>query len=136
LANCAEKKFRDPGQAVQLAQRAVELAPQEGGYRNTLGAAAYRAGQWRAAIDALNESMKRREGGDSTDWFFLAMARWQLGEKEQAVKWFDKAVAWMDKNDPKGDDLLRFRAEAAEVLGIKEPSKPELPAPPKEIKEE
>ena len=48
----------------------------------------------------------------------------------------DKAVAWMDKNDPKGDDLLRFRAEAAEVLGIKEPSKPELPAPPKEIKEE
>ena len=34
------------------------------------------------------------------DWFFLAMARWQLGEKDKAREWYDRAVQWMDKNQP------------------------------------
>lgn len=45
---------------------------------------------------------------------------YQLGNKEESRKWYDKAVEWMDKNDPHDDELKRFRAEAAEVLGIKE----------------
>ncbi len=42
--------------------------------------------------------MPLREGGDSFDWFFLAMADWQLGEKEQAQVSFRRGVQWMEKN--------------------------------------
>ena len=47
------------------------------------------------------------------------MARWQLGEKDKARTWFDKAVKWMDKNQPTKEELPHFRREAAELLGIK-----------------
>jgi hypothetical protein len=52
------------------------------------------------------------------DFFFLAMAHWQLGEKDEARKYYDKAVAWMDKNKPDDEELRRFRAEAAALLGV------------------
>jgi hypothetical protein len=63
--------------------------------------------------------MELRKGGDSFDWFFLAMANWQLGKKEEARKLYDKAVQWMDKNQPKDEELRRFRGEAEESLGIR-----------------
>jgi tetratricopeptide (TPR) repeat protein len=120
LATCPAAKFRDPGRAAALAQKAVELAPKEGSYWNTLGAALYRAGEWSPAIAALEKSMSLRNGGDSFDWFFLAMAHWQSGENKEACRWYANAVEWMDKRDPKNEELRRFRAEAAELLGIKE----------------
>jgi Flp pilus assembly protein TadD len=134
LATCPDAKFRDPGRAVEQATKAVELAPKEGGYWNTLGAAHYRAGDWKAAIEALNRSMELHKGGDSNDWFFLAMACWQLGDKPQARSWYDKAVGWMEKNQPTAEELIRFRAEAAALLGLPEPTAPaskEVPHPSK-----
>jgi serine/threonine protein kinase/Flp pilus assembly protein TadD len=121
LATCDDARQRDPTRAVELATKATTLAPQNGDFWNTLGVARYRAGDWRGAVEALNKSMELRKGGDSADWFFLAMAQWQLGEKEQARKRFDQAVAWINKNQPKDPELLRFRAEAAEILGIEKP---------------
>ena len=97
-----------------------QLAPREGGYWNTLGVAHYRAGDWKAAIEALTKSMELGKGGDGSDWFFLAMAHWQLGDKPQARSWYDKAVPWMEKNQPKNEELIRFRAEAAALLGVNE----------------
>ena len=61
------------------------------------------------------------KGGISHDWFFLAMSHWQLGDKKQARQWYDQAVAWMDKHMPQNEELIRFHAEAAEVLGEKSP---------------
>jgi uncharacterized protein HemY len=122
LATCPDAKVHEPVQAVALAKKAVELAPQSGLCWNTLGAAHYRAGDWKAASAALEKSMSLRKGGDGFDWFFLAMAHWQLGEKELSREWYDKAVAWMDKNKPNKpnleDELQRFRAEAAGLLGL------------------
>jgi len=115
LANCPDPKFRNPPEAVLLAKRAVYLAPQDGNAWNTLGAAFYRAGDWQAAVDALNKSMELRQG-DSFDWFLLAMAHWRLDKKEQAKKTFLQAVAWMEKNNPQDKELLRFREEAAALL--------------------
>ena len=46
------------------------------------------------------------------------MAHWQLGDKEAARKWYDRAVEWMETNQPKDEQLRRFRAEAAELLGV------------------
>ncbi len=113
---------RDPDRAVALARYAIELNPHEGTFWNTLAVAHSRGGEWKAAAEALSKSMELREGGDSFDWFFLAMAHWQLGEKEQARKWYTKAVRWMDKNKPQDEELRRFRAEATALLGIKDAS--------------
>src|SRR5262249_57765634 len=80
LATCPEEKVRDPKRAVQLARRAVEADPRAS-YWNTLGVAHYRAGSWTDARRALEQSMAGHRGGDSFDWFFLAMAYWQQGER-------------------------------------------------------
>jgi tetratricopeptide (TPR) repeat protein len=101
---------------VELAKKATELTPQQGAYWNTLGAAYYRAGQWNESIAALEKSIELRRGGDSNDWFFLAMANWQLGEHAKAREWYDKAVQWMDKNQPTNKELRGFRAEADELM--------------------
>jgi uncharacterized protein HemY len=108
---------------VTLAQQAVELAPREGNVWSTLGAAQYRAKDWKAAIEALEKSMGLRKGGDSVDWFFMAMAYWQLGEKEKARTWFHQAAQWMDKHKAENEELDRFRGEAAELLGLKDGKK-------------
>jgi tetratricopeptide (TPR) repeat protein len=120
LANCSDAKLRDPSRAVALAKKAADIAPKNPDYPNTLGAAYYRKGDWKAAIAALEKSMELRKGGDSFDWFFLAMAHWQLGDKDKSREWHDWAVQWMDKNQPTNDELRRFRAEAAELLELKE----------------
>jgi hypothetical protein len=62
--------------------------------------------------------MELCEGGDSADWFFLAMAHWRLDAKDESRQWFDKAVAWMEQHSPDDEELKRFRAEAAELLGV------------------
>ena len=123
LATHPKPAWRDGELAVELAKKAVELVPDNGMIWNTLGVAQYRAGDWKAAIAALDKSMELRNGGDSNDWFFLAMTRWQLGDKDEARKWYDKAVEWMEKNSPDNEELRRFRAEAAELLGLAVPTK-------------
>jgi WD40 repeat protein/tetratricopeptide (TPR) repeat protein len=120
LATCPDAAFRDPSRAVQLASQAVGLKPQDANFWNTLGAAHYRAGDCKASSAALQKSMALRDGGDSMDWYFLAMVHWQQGDAESACKWYDRAVAWQDKNEPENEELCRFRAEAATELGVKE----------------
>ena len=129
LATSPVPQQRNPARAIQLAKKAVELAPNASGNWITLGVAQYRAGDWQVAIDTLGKAMELRGGGDSSDWYFLAMAHWQLGHKDEARKWYDKAVEWMDKNQPRNDELLRFRDEAAELLCISEPAKSTDAAP-------
>jgi tetratricopeptide (TPR) repeat protein len=112
------EELRKPALGVKLARGAVELEPEKGAYWNTLGVAHYRAGDWNAAIAALQKSMELRKGGDSCDWFVLAMAYWQTGDKEQARKWHDRAIPWMEKNKVEDKELSAFRAEAAQLLGV------------------
>jgi tetratricopeptide (TPR) repeat protein len=119
LATCPTPQARDASRAVALARRAIERAPDPRSQRalqNTLGVALYRAGDWEAARDALGKSRSPINVGS----FFLAMAHWQLGDRDQARAWYDKAVAWMDQYAPRDEQLLRFRAEAAALLGLNE----------------
>jgi serine/threonine-protein kinase len=116
LAANAEPRLRDSALAVRLAKKAVTAQPQIGEYRNTLGVAYYRKGDDKAAITELEVAMRLRSGGDSLDWFFLAMAHWRLGDRDKARTWFDRAVQWMDKHKPHDDELRRFRAEAEAML--------------------
>jgi serine/threonine protein kinase len=145
LANSPDDRYRDPKRAVELAKKAVELTPKAalhwngmmkqhltslwwirdiepklGAYSSTLGAAQYRAGDWKAAVEALtksNELLAEQVPGSSA--FFLAMAHWQLGKKEEARNWYNNAVKWMEMNQPKNEELGRFRQEAESVLELK-----------------
>jgi tetratricopeptide (TPR) repeat protein len=119
LATCPDPKLRDAAEAVKLAKRAVELDPKNPTFPSTLGAAHYRAGDWKAAVAALEKSMTLRDGGDSNEWFFLAMAHWKLGAEDEARQWYSRAVQWMEKNDPKNEELRWIRTETEEVLRIK-----------------
>jgi serine/threonine protein kinase/tetratricopeptide (TPR) repeat protein len=136
FATFADASARNATLAVELAKKGIELDPQNEQLSNTLGVAYYRAGKWQDAIEWLEKSMKirisgnvgdpsnrgfdqllkLRHGGDSFDWFFLAMAHWQLDHKDEARKWHAKAVEWMDANKPHDQELLRFRAEADELI--------------------
>jgi tetratricopeptide (TPR) repeat protein len=118
IANMASSPWREPQWALRLAKRAVELAPQNGTNWNTLGAAYYRAGNAKEAVAALQKSMDLQSGGDSFDFFFLAMAEWKLGEKDKARQWYDKAVAALPKTKDPQKELLGFQTEAATLLGI------------------
>jgi Flp pilus assembly protein TadD len=103
-----------------MAQRAVELTPDSPHIWNTLGVAHYRAGNGAQAIAALEKSMALYAGREeSVNTFFLAMAHWQLGEKDKARMWYDRAVAWSEKKDPANATIRQFRAEASQLLGIK-----------------
>jgi tetratricopeptide (TPR) repeat protein len=116
LVTATDPKVCNVADAVAAAKVAVELAPSAGHYWNTLGVAQYRAGEWKAALLAIEKSMSLRDGGDSYDWFIMAMIRQKTNEKAKAREWYDKAAAWVEKHEPKNEELLRFRAEAEEVL--------------------
>jgi tetratricopeptide (TPR) repeat protein len=123
LINSPDPKRRDPKGAIESVKEAVEVDPQSEWAWQYLGWVQYRVGDWRASISALEKScalQSNPKGGDSGQWFVLAMAYWQIGEKDKAREWCDRAVQWMDKNEPTNEDLRRFRAEASELLQLKE----------------
>jgi tetratricopeptide (TPR) repeat protein len=115
-----------PRQAVALAQRAVQAAPNQGDRWHTLGIAEYRAGHQMAALAALMKSIELSKGGDASDSFFLAMAFHELGRRTEARQYYDRAVAWMEQNKQalkqnaqQAEELCRFRDEAEQVLELK-----------------
>jgi uncharacterized protein HemY len=103
--------------AIELAQKAVAGAPENGNYWTTLGAAHYRAGDWKATVGTLEKAQQfpRRTRSDG---FFLAMAHWRLGDHEQARRWYEQGVKWMEKNRPLDEELRRLRTEAVTLLGL------------------
>ncbi len=107
MPDCSDQ---ERSEALEHARQAVALDPKDGDFRTTLALAEYRAGHWA-------ESIALTKGGDASNWFFLAMAQWQKGDKDEARKWFDKAVAWTNEKDPKNVERRQFWLEAAELLG-------------------
>jgi tetratricopeptide (TPR) repeat protein len=128
LACFPDPGVHDPRRAVALANEAVRLSPTKADYWNTLALARYRAGDWRGSIAAARTSTSLCNGSEVSDWFILAMASWQVGEKEEARRWFDKAVRATSKDFLADADLRRFWAEAAKLMGVKgPPPKPKEP---------
>jgi Flp pilus assembly protein TadD len=119
LATSEFQQVRDPALAVRLAQKAVDLAPTHAHLWNTLGAAQYRAGDWQGSISSLMKAEELSpESSFALNGFFLAMAHWQLGQKDEARHWYDRSIEWMEKHRPKDKELSRFRTEAAQLLGM------------------
>jgi tetratricopeptide (TPR) repeat protein len=116
--NWADDQDQNRKRAVELAKRAVRLAPKDGDFWNTMGVAYYRAGNWTDAVAALETARELSKGGDAVDWLFLAMAHWRLGHKDEARKWYDQAIRSPQTSTLLEGELPRFRAEAAKLLGI------------------
>jgi WD40 repeat protein len=119
LVVCPEPEKRNAKQALVLAKKAVGAAP--GDWRNwrTLGVAHHLAGDDRAAVTALTRSLELHQSGEAFEYFPLAAAHQQLGNKEEARKWYDQGVAWMTANKtPLVAELAVLRADAEAVLGI------------------
>jgi tetratricopeptide (TPR) repeat protein len=102
----------------ELAERIVAQYPDDWRFRNTLGVVHYRSGSYEQAIACLEHAVQLRGGVDGYNGFFLAMAHARLGHSAGARQWFDRAAAWTATSYPREPELIRFRAEAAAVLGI------------------
>ena len=86
---------------IALAERAVELDPNNDFHLKNLGAILYRAGRIDEALAKLNEADELqgdpRHGSDSSPaytWYFLAMTHRALGNNDEATKWYEKAAVW------------------------------------------
>jgi superkiller protein 3 len=116
LATNPDRTLRNPQEAVVHAQAAVDLAPEDPNHWSNLGVALWQAGDFKAAIEKLEKADQMTNGGDHHHRFFLAMAYWQMGEKDKARQTYDAGVRWMDKNQPDNEELRRFRAEAEDLM--------------------
>ena len=133
LAGLAVTVVMDPAaetgdvlKAVEWAQEARERS--KGSYTyytRVLGAAQYRAGNYRVAVDLLASTLPdsatqklgyMQTGSHYLDsyWCFLAMAQWKIGDKDAARRSFWQSnLADIDE-----EPLRRLVEEAAELLGI------------------
>jgi hypothetical protein len=121
---------RDAARALKLAQQAVKLAPYQAFYLNTFGVAQYRAGQFTEAIATLEKCLAAGKGEtDAFDLFFLAMARYNLGQIAQARADFDRAVQWRREHpNLPAQWTAELDAFRAEVRALLDDTPAELPA--------
>jgi tetratricopeptide (TPR) repeat protein len=131
LATCPDVTLRDKGKAVVLAQVAATTNKDRAAAWTTLGVTHYQAGSWSEAVQAFERSLTLKDQNENDDFFFLAMAHWQLGNKEQARHWYDKTAQWMENYNLLNGDDHGFRREAEALLGIKDKPKGKKEEPPR-----
>jgi eukaryotic-like serine/threonine-protein kinase len=119
LVSWPDPKFHDAPKAIELAEQLVNEAPTVSYYWRTLGAAYLRGNDPAAAISALEKANEFAKGGSPWEWYFLAMAHWQQGNKEDALQWFDRANESLETLGGHADvgEILQFQAEASKLLG-------------------
>jgi tetratricopeptide (TPR) repeat protein len=115
LATAENPSNRDPALAVELAKRALKL--NDRGDWNTLGVARYRTGDYKQALVDLEKSAAQGDELTSYNAFFMAMAHHHLGNVDAARSCYDQGIKWMAEHAPQNPELIRFRAEAEELLG-------------------
>ncbi len=106
--------------AFQRAEIACRLMPFEGSYHTTLGMAQYRLGKYQEALATLTraDELNRDARGDQApaDLAFLAMAAYQLREKDRAQASLDRLREAMRKPDSAGDHEAQRLLKEAEAL--------------------
>jgi tetratricopeptide (TPR) repeat protein len=101
--------------AIDSARMAIALHPEQWMYWNTLGVAAFRAGDWKLAAQSLEKSIALNKPGGAIDFFFLAMTRWHQGEPEEAKRYFEQGATYRQHN-PGDRELDAFYNEARSLL--------------------
>ncbi len=122
LTTCPAIQFRDTDRALALARQALRSVPYLSEGWRVLGVAECRAGHWTAAVEALEKWATFDTYEDAEAGFSCAIAHGRLGHAQDARRWYDRAIGWMDQQRSRDDDLRRLRSEAAKLLGLPEPS--------------
>jgi tRNA A-37 threonylcarbamoyl transferase component Bud32/dipeptidyl aminopeptidase/acylaminoacyl peptidase len=129
---------RDPAayrRALQQAEEACRLSPDNGMYLNTLGVAQYRCGLLPEALKTLRRSNKLNKDKQPEDLAFLALAHHRLGQLDEARDSLERFRSLM--KDPaitpmNTENRSFFREAEAVILGL--PDLPEsvfAPGPPR-----
>jgi len=119
---CPLAEFRDPERALQLCEEFVERDSTSADHWGCLGLAHYRLGHWEEATTALEKSLELKPEGNHEALYFLAMSRWQQGEKEEAGRLLQRANQ-RDYSYDKYRSLLDFRwfrQEAEDLMRVDE----------------
>jgi serine/threonine protein kinase/tetratricopeptide (TPR) repeat protein len=122
LVMVPDEKLRDMPKAYELANELAELQPTQASPRVVLGIVNYRTRDWKAAIADLNEGIKLVTSDAPEEKaiasFFLAMAHWQLGEKDKAGELYAQGKELLKKCYADDDYVNLSRTEASELLGL------------------
>ncbi|MCH2125856.1 MAG: protein kinase [Pirellulaceae bacterium] len=118
----------EPLKAIRVAETAVEFVPANPAYWSVLGAACYRSDQWRRAVETLTQAADL-ERDNATSRLFLAMAYWQLDDKQQALQTYQAAVQLVKQVAKVPQVLRQLQQEAAVLLGVELHSKTPSPSP-------
>ena len=104
-------------QAIAWAREIVAQKPEIDTYRNSLGVALYRVGEWEEAKSNLESSIQLSGGGgDPTDRFFLAMIEHHQKRIDSAKLMLNDAENWLQQNQSTARHLPSVRAEATELI--------------------
>jgi serine/threonine protein kinase/Tfp pilus assembly protein PilF len=121
LASCGKSSLRDPALSLELAESAVSKQPGNRSIWASLGLAHYRMSHWDKAIQAIEKEITIAGNATTEDLFILAMAHHQRGDQQQAIREYQQAVATLEGVPVPPvlqDEAVRFRAEAAALLGL------------------
>lgn len=103
-------------EALDLSRLAVEHYPKVPAFWNTYGVVLYRTGRLEEASNAFAESMKRAQGGDGFDWFYLALLAHRRNDLDAAAEWFDRADRWLAEQAHVDQETAALRDEVATRL--------------------
>jgi tetratricopeptide (TPR) repeat protein len=140
LINRREPELRDPVRAFAAAKESVELDPRSPSAWQYMGWIHYRAGNWKASIEALEKSCELQDGGDCCQWIVMSLAHGKLAveaklpeaeramHKVKARNRYEEAVKQIATWGPSGENQLlqatrSFLAEAEELSQFSEKEK-------------
>ena len=89
----------DPSLPGRLAEKELKDSAREFWSLTEQGALAFRAGRFQQAVPFFEQSLQAdaKPGRAVLNWLWLALAKQRLGKAEEALRWLNKAQAWLDQ---------------------------------------
>ncbi|MHC4959293.1 MAG: tetratricopeptide repeat protein [Planctomycetota bacterium] len=109
-----DRSDRRPEEALRLIDQVLQHM-QHPVFHQIRGRSLYRLDRHDEAVAALETAMKTG-GNDGWSWIALAMVNTKLGKKDVARLWYEKSVAWIEKEAPDDRQIARLRDEAKSLL--------------------